>query len=106
MPSDVELPGATTALHECLASTRPDAVIRAQVEAAERLNIAATPTLRLVDNATGHSMRLPAGPVEGDALLSAIDLLASKGHSSTTEAGSELIETTEMSADTVSSKPR
>jgi len=37
--------------------------------------ITATPSLRLVDNASGQSMVLP-GQVPGDVLLSAIDLLA------------------------------
>jgi protein-disulfide isomerase len=106
LPPDVELPGATSDLRECLASTRPDAVVRAQIEEAERLNIAATPTLRLVDNWSGQSLLLPAGPIEGDALLSAIDLLASSANSSTTEVASELIETSEVPADTVSDTPR
>jgi protein-disulfide isomerase len=106
LPPRVELPGATSALSDCLASTRPDAVIRAQVEEAERLNIAATPTLRLVDNWSGQTLLLPAGPIEGDALLSAIDLLASSANSSTTEAANELIETSEVPADTVSDTPR
>ena len=39
--------------------------------------VVATPTLRLVDNHTGTDLLLPAGPIEGDALLSAIDLLTS-----------------------------
>ena len=77
LPSDAELPGATPVFRECLASTRPDAVIRAQLEEAAADDILATPTLRLVDNETGGSLLLPPGPVEGDALLSAIDLLAS-----------------------------
>jgi protein-disulfide isomerase len=106
LPLGVELPGATSALRDCLASTRPDAVIRAQVEEADRLNIAATPTLHLVDNWSGQSLLLPAGPIEGDALLSAIDLLASRDASSTTEVASELIETSDVPADTVSDTPR
>lgn len=75
VPPEAQLPGATSALHECLASTRPDAVIRAQAEEATQADIAATPTLRLIDNETGRSLLLPAGPIEGDALLSALDLV-------------------------------
>lgn len=76
LPPDAQPPGATPALHTCLASTRPDAVIAAQAEEAAQARIAATPTLRVIDNRSGRSLLLP-GAVEGDALLSALDLLAS-----------------------------
>ena len=103
LPPGAHLPGSTTALYECLASTRPDAVIRAQAQEAARAGIAATPTLRVIDNTSGKSMLLP-GAVEGDALLSAIDLLASSsGESQTTET---LPEVSEMPADSVSDMPR
>jgi len=51
--------------------------IRAQTTEAMAQRIAATPTLKLRDNASGKTL-LP-GPIEGDALLSAIDLLADGG---------------------------
>lgn len=103
LPPGAQLPGMTPALHECLTSTRPDAVIRAQAEEAAQANIAATPTLRMIDNQTGKSLLLP-GSVEGDALLSAIDLLASTSDESVM-AGT-LSEIPEMPADTVSDMPR
>src|SRR5690606_16114271 len=76
LPPGAPPPGATSALQACLASTRPDAVIAAQAEEAAQAGIAATPTLRVIDNRSGRSLLLP-GAVEGDALLSALDLLAS-----------------------------
>lgn len=106
LPPGAELPGTTPALRECLASARPDALIRAQIEEAERLNVAATPTLRLVDNVSGQTLLLPAGPIEGDALLSAIDLLASTRDSSTTEVAAEPSNRFELSVDSVSDTPR
>ena len=78
VPAGLHYPELTPALQECLDSERPDAVIRAQtVEAAEQ-GIAATPALQLRDRGTGKTLLLH-GPVEGDALLSAIDLLAAGG---------------------------
>lgn len=59
----------------CLDSERPDAVIRAQAVEAAQQGIAATPALQLRDRESGKTLLLH-GPVEGDALLSAIDLLA------------------------------
>lgn len=90
LPADAQLPSATPALKECMASTRPDAVIHAQVEDAAQNQVVATPSLRLTDNHTGKSLRLPPGPVEGDALLSALDLLVSPSdESSPTQVTSE-----------------
>ena len=69
-------PDLTPDAQQCLDSERPDAVIRAQAaEAAAQQHIAATPTLRLQDRQSGKTLLL-RGPVDGDALLSAIDLLA------------------------------
>lgn len=104
LPTDARLPGSTPALHECLASARPDAVIHAQAEEAIRTNVVATPTLRVIDNHTGRSLLLPAGPVEGDALLSVLDLLVSSSDGpSSAEVTAEI---PEMSADPVSDMPR
>lgn len=103
LPPGAQLPGTTPALQGCLASTRPDAVIRAQAEEAAQAGIAATPTLRVIDNQTGKALLL-SGAVEGDALLSAIDLLASSSDASAVaETLSEIIE---MPADPVSDMPR
>lgn len=100
LPPETQLPGMTPALHECLASTRPDVTIRMQVEEATQAGIAATPTLRVIDNRTGKSLLLP-GSVEGDILLSALDLLASSNDESL--AADNL---SEMPADPVSDMPR
>src|SRR3546814_3049361 len=59
----------------CLDSERPDAVIRAQAVEAAQQGIAATPALQLRERESGKTLLLH-GTVEGDALLSAIDLLA------------------------------
>jgi hypothetical protein len=74
LPSDAQLPGMSAAIQNCVDSARPDVVIREQAATAARDQIAATPTLRLVDHLTGKTLTLQ-GPVEGDALLSAIDWL-------------------------------
>ncbi|MBD3697625.1 thioredoxin domain-containing protein [Klebsiella pneumoniae] len=59
-------------------STRTEAIIQAQANEGSREGVTATPTLKLSDNQSGHTLVLP-GPVEGDALLSALDLLSSDG---------------------------
>lgn len=103
LPADAQLPGTTPALNECLASTRPDAVVRAQAEDAAQTQVVATPSLRLTDNHTGKSLRLPPGPVEGDALLSALDLLlSSNDESSQAEA---MPEATDMPPDFAGNPP-
>jgi protein-disulfide isomerase len=78
LPTDVQYPHKSTALQTCLDSRRPDALIRTEAEEAARDNIVVTPTLRLLDHQTSKTLVLH-GPVEGDALLSAIDLLAARG---------------------------
>ncbi|MBV59817.1 MAG: disulfide bond formation protein DsbA [Nevskiales bacterium] len=75
LPEGLRYPDLTPALQACLDSERPDAVIRAQAAEATQQGIAATPTLNLRDRDSGKTLLLH-GPVEGDALLSAIDLLA------------------------------
>jgi hypothetical protein len=49
-------------------------VIHAQAEEAAQHGVSVTPALRLRDRESGKTLLLH-GPVEGDALLSAIDLL-------------------------------
>jgi protein-disulfide isomerase len=81
LPTAVPFPGMSSRnLRACLRTERPDEVIRAQVAAAAREDIRATPTLRLLDRKTGRSLTLQ-GPIAGDALLSAIDLLAAESAS-------------------------
>ena len=75
LPEGLRYPDLTPAMQGCLDSDRPDAVIRAQAAEAAEQGIAATPALQLRDRETGKTLLLH-GPVEGDALLSAIDLLA------------------------------
>ncbi|MDQ4393832.1 hypothetical protein RBT98_13395, partial [Pseudomonas aeruginosa] len=55
------------------------------------------PSLRLLDRQTGQAILLQ-GPIEGDALLSAMDMLAADGPTSTP--------TSEMPADVVGDMPR
>ena len=62
---------------EFLQTLRPAAIVRAQADEAVRSGINATPTVRLDDGLTGKSLLLH-GPIEGDALLSALDLVASE----------------------------
>jgi protein-disulfide isomerase len=76
LPDGLRYPGLTPAIEQCLASERPDAVIRAQAEQAMSSGVSATPSVRLHDRQTNQSILLQ-GPVEGDLLLSAIDMLAS-----------------------------
>ena len=75
LPEGLRYPDLTPAMQGCLDSERPDAVIRAQAVEAAQQGIAATPALQLRDRESGKTLLLH-GPVEGDALLSAIDLLA------------------------------
>ncbi|WP_321897209.1 DsbA family protein [Burkholderia cepacia] len=75
---DARYPHLTLAAQHCLASDRPDATIRTQVAEAAKIGIQATPTLRLSDRQSGKSIVLP-GPVDGDALLSAVDWLTASG---------------------------
>ncbi|KCB22374.1 DsbA family protein [Pseudomonas aeruginosa] len=76
LPADLTWPGLTTAIQACLDSDRSAAIVRAQADEALRSGINATPTVRLEDSLTGGSLLLH-GPIDGDALLSALDLVAS-----------------------------
>ena len=75
LPEGLRHPELTPAMDGCLDSERPDAVIHAQTAEAAQQGIAATPALQLRDRESGKTLQLH-GPVEGDALLSAIDSLA------------------------------
>lgn len=78
LPADAAYPGMTPAVQACLDSDRPDVTLRTQAEPAAQDGIVGTPTLQLRDRHSGKTLRLH-GPVEGDALLSALDLLAGSG---------------------------
>ncbi|MDA8454280.1 thioredoxin domain-containing protein [Acidovorax sp. GBBC 3334] len=76
VPADARYPGETPALQSCLDSPRPQAIVQQQAQQAQRDGIGGTPTLRLKERQTGRSVVL-SGATSADALLSAIDLLAS-----------------------------
>lgn len=78
LPDGLSYPDLTPDARQCVNSERAQVAIRAQVADAARDQITVTPTLRLVDRQSGKTLMLH-GPVEGDALLSAIDLLAAGG---------------------------
>jgi hypothetical protein len=97
LPEGLRYPDLTPDAQQCLNSERPDAVIRAQAAEAAQQHIAATPTLRLQDRQSGKTLLL-RGPVDGDALLSAIDLLAAGGVAAPS--------TKEMPAEPIGDMPR
>lgn len=78
LPPGVNYPGITAAIKDCTSEDRPKSVVHAQIQEAATRNIDATPTVVLHDNETGKSLALP-GPVDRDALLSAVDLIATNG---------------------------
>jgi len=84
LPEGLRYPSLTPDAQRCLDSDRPDAVIRAQAAEAEKNGIAATPALQLRDSKTGKTLLLH-GPVEGDSLLSALDLLTAVAEPSSTQ---------------------
>ena len=83
LPASLRYPDSTPAMEQCRESERHDAVIRAQAAAAAKIGVTATPSLRLQDRETNKTILLQ-GPVEGDALLSAMDMLVT-GDSGTTQ---------------------
>jgi protein-disulfide isomerase len=97
LPEGLSYPELTPDAQQCLDSERPDAVIRAQAAEAAQQHIAAAPTLRLQDRQSGKTLLL-RGPVDGDALLSAIDLLAA--------GGADAPSTKEMPAEPIGDMPR
>ena len=97
LPEGLRYPDLTPAAQHCLDSDRPDTLIRAQSASAAQEGIKVTPTLRLQDRQSGKTLLLH-GPVEGDALLSAIDLLTA---SAAAEPASK-----EMPAESLGDMPR
>ncbi|MCL2344577.1 MAG: DsbA family protein [Desulfobulbus sp.] len=99
LPPDVAYPAQGSPEQQqrvsaCVSGAQPAAMISAQAQEAMQAGINATPSLRLIDHASERSMTL-TGPVTGDALLSALDLLASPDTA-----------TSESSADAVGDRPR
>lgn len=97
LPRNARYPGMNAAMQQCLDSDRPDAALRLQQDQAGRDNIAATPTLRLLDRNSGKTL-LINGPAEDSELLSAIDMLIA-----TARPGSD---NSPMSTDAVGDMPR
>ncbi|MDU2938384.1 MAG: thioredoxin domain-containing protein [Enterobacteriaceae bacterium] len=78
IPDNIQYPALTPTMQGCLDSTRPEAVVQTQANEGSRDGVTATPTLMLRDNQNSRTLVLH-GPVEGDALLSALDLLSADG---------------------------
>lgn len=104
LPDGVRYPESTPAIEQCMASERADVLIRAQAAEATKSGVTATPSLRLLDHQTGQAILLQ-GPIEGDALLSAMDMLAAEDTASNA-AASPATPTSEMPADVVGDMPR
>ncbi|MGB3288588.1 MAG: thioredoxin domain-containing protein [Burkholderiaceae bacterium] len=83
LPNNIYHPDSKV-LNTCLISERPLAIVRAQAQDAVENGISATPTLQLRDERSGQSLWLQ-GPLQGDALLSAMDLLSTDDTSFATE---------------------
>ncbi|BFO03091.1 DsbA family protein [Pseudomonas aeruginosa] len=104
LPDGLHYPESTPAIEQCLASERADVLIRSQAAEATKSGVTATPSLRLLDRQTGQAILLQ-GPIEGDALLSAMDMLAAEDAASDA-AASLATPTSEMPADVVGDMPR
>lgn len=81
IPDSVSYPELTPTMQTCLNSRRAEEIVQAQASEGFRDKVTATPTVKLINNQNGQMIVLP-GPVEDDALLSALDLLSTE---STTE---------------------
>ncbi|EOZ3447786.1 TPA: thioredoxin domain-containing protein [Pseudomonas aeruginosa] len=104
LPDGLRYPESTPAIEQCMTSERPGAAIRAQAAEATNSGVTATPSLRLHDRQTGQAILLQ-GPIEGDALLSAMDMLAAEDTASDS-AIAPVTPTSEMPADVVGDMPR
>ena len=103
LPDGLRYPDLTPAMEQCLASKRPEAAIRAQATEATKSGVTATPSVRLHDRQTGQAILLQ-GPIEGDALLSAMDMLSADTTIRTHAVPAN--PTTETPADVVGDMPR
>lgn len=72
-------PGMTPTLQACMRRDDAMNIVQTQAQEAMASGISATPTLRLVNNETNANMVL-TGPMSGDELLSALDLLSTPSH--------------------------
>jgi protein-disulfide isomerase len=75
LPATAIFPQHSPKLIACLESSEASTAVQAQAGAASRGGIDATPTVKLVDHASGKTILLE-GAIDGDALLSAMDWLA------------------------------
>ncbi|WP_308142523.1 DsbA family protein [Burkholderia pseudomallei] len=75
LPALATFPETSPKLKACLDNPDVGKAVQAQAEAASRAGIHATPTVKLVDRASGKTIVLE-GAIEGDSLLSAMDWLA------------------------------
>lgn len=81
LPASAAFPEISPKLKACLDNPDVGKAIQAQAQAAHRAGIEATPTVKLVDRASGKTIVLE-GAIEGDTLLSAIDWLANSPQAS------------------------
>ena len=100
VPNDLHYPQFTAAMRSCVDSEQSQTIVQTQASEAAHDGITATPALRLSDRETGRTLVLH-GPVEGDALLSALDLLSMPEADATEAPG-----TTGTPADRVGDMPR
>ncbi len=75
LPDGTNYPGMNDDTKACIASDDPKTTIRLQAQDGAADGVDATPSVKLLDNNSGKSLIL-SGPIEGDALLSALDLLS------------------------------
>lgn len=75
LPDGTNYPGMNDNTKACIASGGPRTTIQLQVREGVADGVNATPTVKLQDNTSGKSLIL-SGPIEDDALLSALDLLS------------------------------
>lgn len=78
LPDGMSYPGMIEDIKACIADGRPKTTIQLQAQEGAADGVNATPTVKLQDNNSGKSLIL-SGPIEGDALLSALDLLSADG---------------------------
>ncbi|MHC8285599.1 DsbA family protein [Pseudomonas sp. XS1P51] len=77
IPDSTPYPDLSPSIQTCLDNGRTNAVIQTRAREGSQAGISATPTLMIRENQNGQELILP-GPVEGDALLSALDLLTAQ----------------------------
>ncbi|AHG40951.1 DSBA oxidoreductase [Pseudomonas syringae CC1557] len=103
LPNGLRYPDVTPAIEQCMASGRAEAAIRAQAAEATKSGVTATPSVRLRDRQTGQAILLQ-GPIEGDSLLSAMDMLSADTTIHTPAVPAD--PTTQMPTDIIGDMPR